>query len=107
MTKADDTPDTQIQNHFRGLINELDPDDNKYDSDESSILDYLEWERILDPVPSHSQLVSRGPSRFSKEYMEKESVTSSEVSYDESYGIMMIEKSRGVGGDTCSELRPR
>ena len=82
MTKEDDTPDTQIQNRFRGLINELDPDDNKSDSDESSVLDYLEWERILDPVPSHSQLVSRGPSRFSKKYMEKENATSCDQSHD-------------------------
>ena len=87
MAKEDDTPDTQIQNRFRGLINELDPDDGNCDSDDSSILDYLEWERILDPVPSHSQLVSRGPSKFSKNYVDKESTTSSEcnaVSCDES-----------------------
>lgn len=87
MTKEDDTPDTQIQNRFRGLIDELDPDDSKYDSDDSSILDYLEWERILDPVPSHSQLISRGPSKFSRVCMDKENVSSPEcnvVSCDES-----------------------
>ncbi len=107
MTKEDDTPDTQIQNRFRGLINELDPDDNKYDSDDSSILDYLEWERILDPVPSHSQLISRGPSRFSKECMDKGNASSSEsnaVSCDESCDQSHDQSSQEVvevNGDSC------
>ena len=87
MTEEDNTPDTQIQNRFRGLINELDPDDKKSDSDDSSILDYLEWERILDPVPSHSQLISHGPSRFSKQNTDSDKPSSSKcvsTSCDES-----------------------
>lgn len=57
---------SQVQNRFRTLINDLDPGDNKSDSDDSSVVDFLEWEQVLDSVPSMSQLVShtstRGPS---------------------------------------------
>ena len=57
---------SQVQNRFRGLINDLDPGDNRSDSDDSSIVDFLEWEQVLDSVPSLSQLVSHtsthGPS---------------------------------------------
>ena len=76
VTEKDITPDTQIQNRFRSLINELDPDDKKSDSDDSSITDYLEWERILDPIPSQSQVVSHGPSRFSQKFKSEERVLS-------------------------------
>ena len=50
--------DSQVQNRFRGLINDLDPGDNQSDSDDSSITDFLEWEHVLDSVPSLSQVIS-------------------------------------------------
>ena len=63
-----DTP-SNVKNRFRGLINELDPDNNLSDSDDSSIMDYGEWERVLDSVPSVNQIVSRSaPSKFSEKY---------------------------------------
>ena len=91
VTEKAGTPDTQIQYRFRTLINELDPDDNKSDSDDSSILDYLEWERILDPVPSQSQVVSHGPSKFSKEYEDKETecvMVSCDQSHDQTPSVI-------------------
>ena len=61
-----DTP-SNVKCRFHGLINELDPNDNMSDSDDSSIMDYMEWERVLDAVPSINQIVSRSaPSKFSE-----------------------------------------
>lgn len=58
---------SQVRNHFRSLIDDLDPTDNKSDSDDSSIMDFLEWEQVLDSVPSMSQLVSHPSAREASE----------------------------------------
>ena len=64
VTENNDTRmyDGHVHNRFRGLIDKLQVDDAS-ESGESSLMDYSEWEQMLGPLPSVSQLVSLGNSQ--------------------------------------------
>ena len=57
MTEKNDGHDVRVQNRFRHLMDELRVDERS-DSEESSLTEYSEWEKILGPIPSLSQIVS-------------------------------------------------
>ena len=96
--KGNGMPTFNVQNRFRHLINELDPNGNESDSDDASIMDFFESEEVMDLVPSRSQIVSTQQSRFahdmSVQNMSSESIKlshdqSCDVSHDQSQGITL------------------
>ena len=93
---------SQIKTRFHTLIEQLDPSDSKSDSDDS-ILDFMEWDEILEPIPSLSQVVSRTHPQAASKFSNCNGTMSSELPCDQSCDLAQPVSSNVSGGHNYCE----